>query len=491
MLSNYIKVTDKEIAEGTQEVNLGYSPHNIFIIPFQKKPMSATSEPAKSEPAKSEPAVNAIAPINKKTICLGMIVKNEAQIIIQTLTQLTSFINFDYWVINDNGSTDGTQELIRTFFKEKGIPGELDETEWRDFAYNRTVVFDRAYNKTDYIFVWDADDTIHGNFTFPSDELLIYDNYYFIFGNDSGFRWNRFQLFNNHLHWKYIGILHEYPSCKESNKELSTYTVNGDYYFVGRTIGNRSNDSEKYKKDGILLENAFKEAYEKGDEIYGRYAFYAAQSYKDCGMCEKALEYYKKVLSLNNWNQEKYVSCLEIYTLYESMGQEESGLFYLIESFKYHSKRVECIYRLVKYYCIKGMHEVAYAYYTLIKDYYENEYENDENISGYLFMRKSEYDFYLPYYMIIVSERLKIYDTYSKMYEIIFNKRVLNIGTWWINYLYNNIQFGIDKFPQTEEFLKSMIAYVNSYDKDIENRKFIKCVLSYYKHVLNMDCGSI
>jgi hypothetical protein len=77
------------------------------------------------------------------------------------------------------------------------------------------------------------------------------------------------------------------------------------------------------------------------------------------------------------------------------------------------------------------------------------------------------------------------------MYEIIFNKRVLNIGTWWINYLYNNIQFGIDKFPQTEEFLKSMIAYVNSYDKDIENRKFIKCVLSYYKHVLNMDCGSI
>ena len=48
MLSNYIKVTDKEIAEGTQEVNLGYSPHNIFIIPFQKKHMSAKSEPHKS-----------------------------------------------------------------------------------------------------------------------------------------------------------------------------------------------------------------------------------------------------------------------------------------------------------------------------------------------------------------------------------------------------------------------------------------------------------
>jgi hypothetical protein len=106
-------------------------------------------------------------------------------------------------------------------------------------------------------------------------------------------------------------------------------------------------------------------------------------------------------------------------------------------------------------------------------------------------MRKSEYDFYLPYYMIIVSERLKKYDTYSKMYEIIFNKQFLHAGTWYINFLYFNIKFGIDKFPKTNEFINSMIIYVNSYSKDIENRKFIKSVLSYYKNTLNIDCGDI
>ena len=466
MLSNYIKITDSNVEEN-QVVNLGYQPDNIIINTVQQ------------------------IGVNKKTICLGMIVKNEAEIIIQTLTQLTSFIQFDYWVINDNGSTDGTQDLIRNFFKEKGIPGELDETAWKNFGYNRTHVFELAYKKTDYIFVWDADDEIKGNFIFPSNDLLIYDNYSFLFGNDSGFRFSRSQLFNNHLKWEYVGVVHEYPSCKEQNRSLTTHKVIGDYFFVGRTIGSRNKDENKYKKDAIILENAFKEAYEKGDGIYNRYAFYTAQSYRDCNMKEKALEYYKKVLTLENWSEEKYISCLEIYTIYESMKQEELGLHYLIESFKYNNKRVECIYRLIKYYCVKGMLEVAYAYYTLIKDYYEEEYMDDKDISSYLFMRKSEYDFYLPYYMIIVSERLKKYDTYSKMYEIIFNKQFLHAGTWYINFLYFNIKFGIDKFPKTNEFINSMIIYVNSYSKDIENRKFIKSVLSYYKNTLNIDCGDI
>lgn len=472
MLSNYIKITDTTNVDNKEPLNLGYRPGNLFIV------MAPPKEQKK-----------------KKTICLGMIVKNEANIIVDTLKQLTSFIKFDYWVINDNGSTDGTQDLIRNFFKEKSIPGELDETAWRDFGYNRTVVFEKAYKKTDFIFVWDADDIIQGNFVFPSDDLLTHDSFHFIFGNESGFRWNRCQLFNNQLRWEYVGVLHEYPSCKESDRELTTTTITGDYYFVGRTVGNRSNDAEKYKKDAILLEKAFIEAYEKGDGIYHRYAFYTAQSYKDCGMNEKAIEYYKKVLSLNNWNQEKYVSCIELFELYQKIGQEETGVYYLVESFKHDQNRVECIFRLVKYYSIKGMLEVAYAYYTLIKDYFENEYLTDDKVSGYLFMRKSDYDFYLPYYMIIVTERLKIYDTYSKMYEIILKRRVKNVELWYINYLYNNIQFGIDKFPPTEEFLKSVIEYVHMYDaaggENIENRKIVQTVLNYYKNVLNIDCGEL
>ena len=53
----------------------------------------------------------------KKTICLNMIVKNESHIIIETLKNLCSYIDFSYWVISDTGSTDNTKELIIDFFK--------------------------------------------------------------------------------------------------------------------------------------------------------------------------------------------------------------------------------------------------------------------------------------------------------------------------------------------------------------------------------------
>ena len=40
-----------------------------------------------------------------QTICLNMIVKNEAAIIEETLANITDHIKLDYYVISDTGST--------------------------------------------------------------------------------------------------------------------------------------------------------------------------------------------------------------------------------------------------------------------------------------------------------------------------------------------------------------------------------------------------
>lgn len=398
------------------------------------------------------------APAPKKTICLAMIVKNEAHLIVKTLTNLLKYIPFDYWVINDNGSTDGTQDLIREFFKEKGIDGILDETPWKDFAYNRTVVFSLAYKKTDYVFVWDADDEISGDFKLPSE--LIHDSYSFMYGNDTGKRFHRNQLFNNQLHWEYVGILHEYAQCKEKSRKLTQFHVAGNYLFLPGHAGARNRDPKKYLNDALKLEAAFKEAYDNNEAICYRYAFYTAQSYKSAGMPEKAIEYYKKVLELDTWWQEKYYSCFSLYTQYQALKREEEGMYYLVEAFKYDTRRMECIYRLVTHYLLKGMNEIAYAYYTLIKDYFETKYTTDDSISNILFMEKQEYDFYLPYHMIIVSERLKKFDTFAKMYEIIFKQKYKHATNWYIKNLFFNIQFGIDALPKTKEFVQSMKEYI-------------------------------
>jgi tetratricopeptide (TPR) repeat protein len=425
----------------------------------------------------------------KKTVCLAMIVKNEGHLIIDTLNHLSKFIQFDYWAINDNGSTDGTQDLIRNYFKEKGIPGELDETPWKDFAYNRTIAFNVAYKKTDYVFVWDADDEIAGDFKFPTD--LTADSYKFIFGNEGGLRYSRCQLFNNHLKWHYVGVLHEYPACLE--KSGPTSDVNGNYYFISGRKGDRSKDPNKYLKDAIILEKAFHEAYEKKDGIYNRYAFYTAQSYNCCGMHEKAIEFYKKVLTLDNWLQEKYFSCLEIYDQYEKLKTEEEGLRFLVESFRYDRKRVECIYRLVKYYCIKGLNDVAFAYYTLIQEYYENQYVNDD-VSLHLFAKKEEYDFYLPYYMIIVSDRIQRFDVAVKMLGMIFKQNYLHSGTWWIHNLFHNIQFSIQAFPQDLGFLESMLTYITNLRNrgihlTVDNYKNVDKIITFYRPLLVSACN--
>jgi glycosyltransferase involved in cell wall biosynthesis len=78
-------------------------------------------------------------PASNKTICLNMIVKNEAHIITETFDNILKYIPLTYWVISDTGSTDGTQEVIKDYFKSKNIGGELFQDEWRDFGHNRTL----------------------------------------------------------------------------------------------------------------------------------------------------------------------------------------------------------------------------------------------------------------------------------------------------------------------------------------------------------------
>jgi GR25 family glycosyltransferase involved in LPS biosynthesis/tetratricopeptide (TPR) repeat protein len=384
-----------------------------------------------------------------------MIVKNEAHIIADTLKHLWNYIQFDYWVISDTGSTDQTREIVKAFFAEKGINGELQEEPWRDFGYNRTKAFEAAYKKADYAFVWDADDEISGDFKLPAD--LTADSYKFVFGNAEGMRYSRGQLFSMNKRWCYRGVLHEYADCLEPAGPM--VDVGGDYFFISGRRGDRSKDPNKYLKDALVLEKAAEKALAEKDPLYNRYIFYCAQSYNSCNMKEKAIEFYKKALTLPLWIQEKYVSCMEIYDKYDELGKPEEGLYYLIESYKHDTSRLECFYRLIKYYCIHGPVEVAYAYYTVIQNFYENHYDGSK-LGEKLFAKKNEYDFFLPYYMIIVSERAGKLKTCAKMYETIFKHQYAFAGEWWIRNLIHNMQFCIKELPDDLRFVNNFFTYM-------------------------------
>ena len=245
-----------------------------------------------------------------------MIVKNESHIIEKTLANVIDKIKIDYWVIGDNGSTDNTRELIVQFFQKNQIPGELYIDEWVNFGHNRTKALERAYNKTDYVLVFDADDEIVGDSNFLPKETLVSDGYEMQFR--SGVQYMRKCLVNNRKRWKYTGVLHEYIECAESGV-VTTGQIIGNYYINSNRLGARSKNPNKYLDDAIVLENAYYKAVKENDKIYNRYVFYCANSYKDAGLPEKAIEWYKKTLEHDGWIQERYVSCLYIYELYTQL----------------------------------------------------------------------------------------------------------------------------------------------------------------------------
>ena len=237
------------------------------------------------------------------SICLNMIVKNESHIIEETLAMLSKYI--DYWVITDTGSSDNTMKIIQEFFQKTNIPGELHEDKWEDFGTNRTKSLERAYNKCDYIWVFDADDLIVGEPKFPEIVDPNTDCYHVTFGKD--FTYDRPQILKSDLKWVYKCVLHEYVCCL-SKSNISRNFLGGDYYIDSRRLGNRSQDPKKYLNDAeILIKNI-----EKDSEHKLRYMYYIAQSYKDYGDLESAIEWYQKRVSENGWIEEKFISAFEL-----------------------------------------------------------------------------------------------------------------------------------------------------------------------------------
>jgi len=289
-----------------------------------------------------------------------MIVKNESHVIKDTLTNLCSYFPFSYWVICDTGSTDGTQDIIRDFFGEKGISGELLEHEWRDFGHNRSLALSAAYNKTDYLLVFDADDRIIGDFKLPSE--MTADSYYLKIGKE--FSYKRTLIVNNHKKWCFKGVLHEFIMCLEESSP--SVDITGDYYMQSSRSGSRNADPLKYSKDAAILEKACECETDTG--LRNRYVFYCAQSYKDAGNIEKAIEWYEKVLELNTWDQEKYISYLRLGECFKQIGDEATMVYYWTKGYSFMPSRVETLYQLINHYRHKGEHRLCEMYYNVAKN---------------------------------------------------------------------------------------------------------------------------
>ncbi|MER5727317.1 glycosyltransferase [Streptomyces sp. NPDC002138] len=235
----------------------------------------------------------------KPTVCLNMIVKDEAPTIRKCLDSLRPLI--DTWVIVDTGSTDGTQDVIRDCFRD--LPGVLHERPWKGFGASRTEAIELARSRADYLLFIDADDEMQVEPGFRMPDLTL-DAYQVALHDGPIIHW-RPALVSTRLPWRYVGVLHEYIEC-------------GTPYTHGRldganilTVGGGARLREgglrnKYLRDAEILEQGLIE--EPGN---ARYMFYLAQSWRDAGEPEKSLASYDRRAAMPGFVEETY--CAQVY----------------------------------------------------------------------------------------------------------------------------------------------------------------------------------
>lgn len=275
--------------------------------------------------------------MTQASICLNMIVKDEAHVIRRCLDSVRPLI--DRWVIVDTGSTDGTQQIIREHLAD--LPGDLFERPWRGFGRSRTEAIELARGKGDFLLFIDADDVLEvpAGYRLPP---LVADAYevQIEYGE---LLYRRVCLVRNALNWRYVGVLHEYLEC---DIPFSRALLEGlKMKIVGGGGRSKATEGEKFKRDAATLETALRE-----EPDNTRYAFYLAQSYRDAGELEKALAAYEHRAGMAGFDQEVFISLLQAARLSARLGRPQSEVIdRFLRAYEFRPSRAEPLGELMLY----------------------------------------------------------------------------------------------------------------------------------------------
>jgi len=272
----------------------------------------------------------------KTTICLNMIVRNEAHIIRRCLKSVIPYI--DTWVISDTGSTDGTQHLIREIMKD--IPGKLIETEWQNFGHNRDEALKHASGMADYVLVIDADEWLECEA--GSDFTNLRADSYYVTKSQPLQKYDVRNIIRNDMGWRWKGVIHEYLECDNAQ----THGTLDGIVIQARQEGARAKDPQTYRKDAALLTRALAD-----EPDNTRYQFYLAQSWRDAGEDELAIIHYNRRIEMGQWREEVFCSKYQIARAMERMGEDWNRcMATYLDAWDHTPERAEPLYRIGEHY---------------------------------------------------------------------------------------------------------------------------------------------
>ena len=292
------------------------------------------------------------------TIGLCMIVRDVAAIITRCLDSVRRLV--DFVMIEDTGSSDGTQDVIRDYIARVGLSGEVVDAPWQDFASNRSAALTRLrhHAEIDYALSIDAGDQIIYDEGFDADafkaglDMDLYD----VRIRQLGFTFSRALICRNRMNFRYRGVLYEFMEPPPG--PLSREAVTGLHIFSS-SDGAGSKLADEFQRDTLILEQAL--AMEREKFLIAHYTFHLAQSCRRSGEIEKALENYLMRAKLGYSRDEVFRSLYAAAQLKEQLSLPEQAVIdaYLAaaDAMPTHAEALHGASRFCR---IKGRHEEGF-----------------------------------------------------------------------------------------------------------------------------------
>ena len=287
----------------------------------------------------------------------------------------------DLIVVNDTGSTDGTQDIIRKFGEDNNIPTYVFERPFDDFEKSRNHAIQKLKDVVGEL-GWDPD-KVHG-YWFDCDETLIIDSKFKKdqFVNDlymintfiGQMKYTRNTFFKVSKPFRWYGPIHEFIVCDDKNITSGLATdIHVDVKMIGASW--QGDIPTKYKNHAFVLEK-----YIDNNRQDPRWIFYTAQSYHDSASIpdnreeneerlRRSLKYYKeRVNRTDGYPEEIYYSQFRIGTIMKNL-EESWNLTHqeLLKAYNIDPMRGESIKIIIDYYLQMNEWNLAYIYSKFAK----------------------------------------------------------------------------------------------------------------------------
>ena len=270
------------------------------------------------------------------TICLAMIVRDEAHIIRRCLDSVSPYI--DHAIICDTGSIDNTCIVARAYLKDHGIAGEVLHHPWENFAHNRTLAM-QAAAKTgcDYTLVIDADETL-----VVGDPLVfatLAGDAYRVMMQFPGVSYPRVNIMRSSRNWHYISPIHEYATCTPPAVEILLDPSKIHMWTDG--AGARGQSGTKVARDLATMQQ-----WVVDEPNSPRAWFYLAQGYETCQRVNEAIAAYTKRVSLGDYVEEVWYSHYRMAKLCDIVGNWPAAQLHYLDAYNCQPHRAESLYWL-------------------------------------------------------------------------------------------------------------------------------------------------